>query len=108
LKKYRFDKIKIDTTFIADVTKSREARAIIHALVSLAAELDMEIVAEGIETETQLGYVTGAGCTAAQGFYLGRPMTESAIQERLEAQRLGATWTNEGDAPPPVLRRLQA
>jgi diguanylate cyclase (GGDEF)-like protein len=89
LKKYAFDKIKIDTSFIADVTKSREARAIIHALVGLAAELDIDIVAEGIETETQLGYVTGAGCTAAQGFYLGRPMPEADIIARLEAQGRG-------------------
>jgi diguanylate cyclase (GGDEF)-like protein len=107
LKKYRFDKIKIDTTFIADVTKSREARAIIHALVSLAAELDMEIVAEGIETETQLGYVTGAGCTAAQGFFLGRPVPESVINRRLEAQGRGEEWT-EADPAPGSLRRLQA
>ncbi|HLL31287.1 MAG TPA: EAL domain-containing protein [Allosphingosinicella sp.] len=107
LKKYRFDKIKIDTTFIADVTKSREARAIIHALVSLAAELDMEIVAEGIETETQLGYVTGAGCTAAQGFFLGRPVPESVIRRRLDAQGRGEEWT-EADPAPGSLRRLQA
>jgi diguanylate cyclase (GGDEF)-like protein len=89
LKKYAFDKIKIDTTFIADVTKSREARAIINALVGLAAELDIDIVAEGIETETQLGYVTGARCTAAQGFYLGRPMPEADIRARLEAEWQG-------------------
>jgi diguanylate cyclase (GGDEF)-like protein len=107
LKKYRFDKIKIDTTFIADVTKSREARAIIHALVSLAAELDMEIVAEGIETETQLGYVTGAGCTAAQGFFLGRPVPESVITRRLQMQGRGEEWT-EADPAPGSLRRLQA
>jgi diguanylate cyclase (GGDEF)-like protein len=107
LKKYRFDKIKIDTTFIADVTKSREARAIIHALVGLAAELDMEIVAEGIETETQLGYVTGAGCTAAQGFYLGRPMPESVINRRLEMQGRGEEWLEE-DAAAATLKRLQA
>ena len=92
LKKYKFDKIKIDTTFIADVTRSKEARAIIHALVGLAAELDMEIVAEGIETETQLGYVTGAGCTSAQGFYIGRPMPRDAIAARLAAQARGETW----------------
>ncbi|MGA9583249.1 MAG: EAL domain-containing protein [Allosphingosinicella sp.] len=103
LKKYRFDKIKIDTTFIADVTKSREARAIIHALVSLAAELDMDIVAEGIETETQLGYVTGAGCTAAQGFFLGRPVPESVISRRLEMQGRGEEWT-EADPEPGSLR----
>ncbi|HEX8514269.1 MAG TPA: EAL domain-containing protein [Allosphingosinicella sp.] len=107
LKKYRFDKIKIDTTFIADVTRSREARAIIHALVSLAAELDMDIVAEGIETETQLGYVTGAGCTAAQGFFLGRPVPESVINRRLEMQGRGEEWL-EADPAPGSLRRLQA
>jgi diguanylate cyclase (GGDEF)-like protein len=108
LKKYRFDKIKIDTTFIADVTKSREARAIIHALVGLAAELDMEIVAEGIETETQLGYVTGAGCTAAQGFFLGRPMPESVINRRLELQGRGIEWTEEDAPVADNVRRLQA
>jgi diguanylate cyclase (GGDEF)-like protein len=108
LKKYRFDKIKIDTSFIADVTKSREARAIIHALVGLAAELDMEIVAEGIETETQLGYVTGAGCTAAQGFFLGRPMTESVISRRLEMQGRGVEWTEADEPAVDNVRRLQA
>jgi diguanylate cyclase (GGDEF)-like protein len=108
LKKYRFDKIKIDTSFIADVTKSREARAIIHALVGLAAELGMEIVAEGIETETQLGYVTGARCTSAQGFYLGRPMPEAEIAARLEAQAAGETWRTEDPSEPPLIRRLKA
>jgi diguanylate cyclase (GGDEF)-like protein len=105
LKKYRFDKIKIDTSFIADVTKSREARAIIHALVGLAAELDMDIVAEGIETETQMGYVTGAGCTAAQGFFLGRPVPESVISRRLEAQVRGELWTEEDPEIEPFRRR---
>jgi EAL domain-containing protein (putative c-di-GMP-specific phosphodiesterase class I) len=109
LKKYAFDKIKIDTSFIADVTKSREARAIINALVGLAAELEMEIVAEGIETETQLGYVTGAHCTAAQGFYLGRPMPEAEIRARLERE-----WHSDGEPeaeePPQTakIRRLRA
>jgi diguanylate cyclase (GGDEF)-like protein len=108
LKKYRFDKIKIDTTFIADVTRSKEARAIIHALVGLAAELDMEIVAEGIETETQLGYVTGAHCTAAQGFFLGRPAPERVILKRLEAQGRGETWVPDDESEAPAFRRRQA
>ena len=103
LKKYRFNKIKIDTSFIADVTRSKEARAIIHALVGLAAELDMEIVAEGIETETQLAYVTGARCTAAQGFYLGRPAPRDVIGRRLAAQERGERWTGkEGTEAPRV------
>jgi diguanylate cyclase (GGDEF)-like protein len=108
LKKYRFDKIKIDTSFIADVTRSKEARAIIHALVGLAAELDMEIVAEGIETETQLGYVTGARCTAAQGFFLGRPVPEEVIRRRLAVEARGETWTEKDPPVPAGLSRLQA
>jgi EAL domain-containing protein (putative c-di-GMP-specific phosphodiesterase class I) len=108
LKKYSFDKIKIDTTFIADVTRSKEARAIIHALVGLAAELDMEIVAEGIETETQLGYVTGARCTAAQGFFLGRPAPERVINARLAAQERGEEWLDEDFVEPAAIRRLRA
>jgi diguanylate cyclase (GGDEF)-like protein len=108
LKKYSFDKIKIDTTFIADVTRSKEARAIIHALVGLAAELDMEIVAEGIETETQLGYVTGARCTAAQGFFLGRPAPEKVIRARLAAQERGEEWLEEDFVEPAAIRRLRA
>ena len=95
LKKYRFDKIKIDTSFIADVTRSREARAIIHALVGLADELEMEIVAEGIETQTQLDYVSGARCTAAQGFFIGRPVSESVIRRRLAAEARGERWIGE-------------
>ena len=109
LKKYRFDKIKIDTSFIADVMRSREARAIVHALVGLADELDMEIVAEGIENETQLRYVSGAGCTGAQGFFLGRPVSEEAIGRRLEAQRRGETWSGDDAVDiSPKVRRLQA
>jgi diguanylate cyclase (GGDEF)-like protein len=108
LKKYRFDKIKIDTTFIADVTRSKEARAIIHALVGLAAELDMEIVAEGIETETQLGYVTGAHCTAAQGFFLGRPVPEAVIRRRIEAQQSGEPWLEDDTSEESELRRRRA
>jgi diguanylate cyclase (GGDEF)-like protein len=107
LKKYRFNKIKIDTSFIADVTRSKEARAIIHALVGLAAELDMEIVAEGIETETQLGYVTGARCTAAQGFYLGRPAPSDVIGRRLEAQQRGEVWTGKGGSEAPALKAVR-
>lgn len=108
LKKYAFDKIKIDTSFIADVTRSREARAIINALVGLAAELEMDIVAEGIETETQLGYVTGARCTAAQGFYLGRPMPEADIKARLDAEWNGSPKARMTPVEGGKIRRLRA
>jgi EAL domain-containing protein (putative c-di-GMP-specific phosphodiesterase class I) len=65
----------------------------------------MEIVAEGIETETQLAYVTGARCTAAQGFYLGRPMPQAAIARLLDAQARGESWDAEADADPSIRLR---
>jgi EAL domain-containing protein (putative c-di-GMP-specific phosphodiesterase class I) len=68
----------------------------------------MDIVAEGIETETQLGYVTGARCTMAQGFFVGRPVPQDVIRTRLAAQGRGEAWAGEDQNFQPVLKRLQA
>ena len=84
LRKFPFDKIKIDQTFICDLGDERDARAIIGAVASLGAGLDKIVVAEGIETEEQLKLVTSQGCHEGQGYLLGRPMTGSAIRARLE------------------------
>jgi predicted signal transduction protein with EAL and GGDEF domain len=58
-------------------------------VVSLGAELDMEVIAEGVETEEQLQMLTDLGCPQAQGFLLGRPMTAELVQVAL-----GKTWGN--------------
>ena len=65
----------------------------------------MEIVAEGIETKTQLDYVTGAGCTAAQGFYIGRAQPEEVVRRRLHAQARGEPWVAD-EAQPELVRRI--
>jgi diguanylate cyclase (GGDEF)-like protein len=84
LRKFPFDKIKIDQTFICDLGDERDARAIIGAVASLGAGLDKIVVAEGIETEEQLKLVTSQGCHEGQGYLFGRPMTGDAIRARLE------------------------
>ena len=86
LRAYAFDTIKIDTSFVADLHTSREAKAIIRAVVGLADELGMETVAEGVERDEQLGLISAAGCTHVQGFLLGEPMPARAVLRRLKAE----------------------
>ena len=73
LRRFPFDKLKIDRSFIAAVPTEAEATAIVGTVVSLGRTLGMSIVAEGVETELQLQAVRSLGCTQAQGFLLGRP-----------------------------------
>jgi diguanylate cyclase (GGDEF)-like protein len=68
-----FSKIKIDRGFVADLPTQPTSRAIVAAITNLARELNMEITAEGVETEVQLMILKAAGCTNAQGYYFARP-----------------------------------
>lgn len=68
-----FSKIKIDRGFVADLPSHATSRAIVGAITNLARELDMEVTAEGVETEEQLIILKAAGCTNAQGYYFARP-----------------------------------
>jgi EAL domain-containing protein (putative c-di-GMP-specific phosphodiesterase class I)/GGDEF domain-containing protein len=72
--------LKIDRSFIREAVDDPRAGWIVGAIVAMAKELHLEVVAEGIETEAQRRLVVAAGCDLAQGFYLGRPMpTEQLI-----------------------------
>jgi EAL domain-containing protein (putative c-di-GMP-specific phosphodiesterase class I) len=68
-----FSKIKIDRGFIADLPANAISRAIVGAITNLARELDMEVTAEGVETEEQLLILKAAACTNAQGYYFDGP-----------------------------------
>ncbi|MEO8723772.1 MAG: bifunctional diguanylate cyclase/phosphodiesterase, partial [Sphingobium sp.] len=70
LRSYHFDGIKIDRSFMAGIEASREDQAIVRAVGYLAADLGMEIVAEGIETEGQLQYARNAGIHNVQGYLM--------------------------------------
>jgi diguanylate cyclase (GGDEF)-like protein/PAS domain S-box-containing protein len=66
--------LKIDDAFIAPIGPDGENSEIVRTIVALADELDMEVVAEGVETAEQLRMVRILGCRAAQGYFLGRPV----------------------------------
>src|SRR5690606_799143 len=85
LRKYPFDKIKIDRSFVHDLGQERTARAIVHAIANLGAALDKIVVAEGVETEEQVALVRAQGCHEGQGYFFSRPMAADATRAKLEA-----------------------
>ncbi len=73
IRAYPFSKVKIDKSFIDDVDKDATSMAIIAAVIVLAARLDLEVVAEGVETQMQHVALRNLGLTQAQGYLYGRP-----------------------------------
>jgi diguanylate cyclase (GGDEF)-like protein len=73
LRDFAFDIIKIDRTYVADFSANPVNAMIVTAVCDIARSLSLDVVAEGIETEEQLQQLVAAGCTALQGYYLGRP-----------------------------------
>ncbi|MGE4322581.1 MAG: putative bifunctional diguanylate cyclase/phosphodiesterase [Sphingobium sp.] len=79
LRDYYFDTIKVDQSFIRGVDENPRYRAIAQSVADLARALDVETVAEGIETQEQLNYARATGFTNVQGFVLSRPMPADAV-----------------------------
>lgn len=73
LRGFAFDVIKIDRTYVANIGESRIDAMIVEAICDIARSLEVEVIAEGVETEVQLDLLRRAGCTAFQGYLLGRP-----------------------------------
>jgi len=72
--------IKIDRSFLADIETNTQARSLVDAIVRLAKALNLEVVAEGVETEFQRAALTAAGCDVLQGFYFAKPMPADQLQ----------------------------
>jgi diguanylate cyclase (GGDEF)-like protein len=81
--RFPFDKVKIDKSFVDQITTSRAARAIVQAVVGLGEELGMGIVGEGVETEEQMHALVAAGCTHLQGYLFSKPLTLTEMNEGL-------------------------
>jgi diguanylate cyclase (GGDEF)-like protein len=74
LQAFPFDKIKIDRAFVMNLGRNPQSAAIVRAVIGLGHGLEMSIVAEGVETQEQLGFLADVGCDAVQGFYIGKPL----------------------------------
>jgi len=84
LRKFPFDKIKIDQAFVRELTADSESVAIVRAIVALCRALGMTTTAEGVETKDQLAIVTREGCDEAQGYLLSQPRPAEDIPEMLQ------------------------
>src|SRR5207253_4530975 len=83
LQRFPFDKIKIDRSFVKEVTGNTGSASIIRAVVSIAADRNMITTAEGVETEQQRDTVQMLGCTQLQGYLFSRPRPAMEIREIL-------------------------
>ena len=85
LKRFPIDTVKIDQSFVRDLTVDPDDAAIVTAIVAMAKSLGIDVVAEGVETEEQLEALQRLGCHRAQGYFLARPMSARDIDQALGA-----------------------
>jgi diguanylate cyclase (GGDEF)-like protein len=87
LSKYPFSKIKVDRSFVSGVHAGKKSDAIIRAVSGMASTLEMELVAEGLETVEQVHSVREAGCTLGQGYYFSRAVPDYLANMLLAQER---------------------
>ena len=85
LKRFAIDKIKIDRSFIRDIPADQDDHSIVRAIIGLGKQLNLIVVAEGVETSEQLAALRDSDCDALQGFYFSRPLPVTGIEELLRA-----------------------
>ncbi len=74
LKKFPFNVIKIDKSFIADIPYDPEAISLVKTIIAMAHSLNLRVIAEGVETKAQADFLRLQACDYGQGYYFGRPM----------------------------------
>jgi EAL domain-containing protein (putative c-di-GMP-specific phosphodiesterase class I) len=87
---FPFDKIKIDRSFVKDVTENKGSLNIVRAVAALANGMGMTTTAEGVETQDQLDRIAAEGCTEMQGFLFSRPIPEREIERTFLSGRVAA------------------
>ena len=79
MKSLPIDVLKIDKSFIDNITADGIERHIVKTIVSLAREIGLKVIAEGVEEKAQQTYLTACGCNAIQGYLFSRPVSESEV-----------------------------
>lgn len=97
LQRFPFDKLKMDSSFVREITHNPGCAAIAKTIIALGHNLNLRVIAEGIETEGQLSFLRLRGCDEMQGFYFSRPLSAQDFEKLLkEGRRLHFPEQSEG------------
>ncbi len=99
LRRYDFDTLKVDRSFIQDVETKPEATALVRAIIAMAHSLGMEVIGEGVESATQVEFLRQRGGHIAQGFYYSRPLPAEQFQLWLQSYRAQLSSTRQQMRP---------
>jgi len=92
LKRFPIDALKIDQSFVADITRGGSDAAIVSAVIAMAKALNIRVIAEGVETDEQLNFLREHGCFEFQGYLLSRPLPAEALADMIHGASAG-TYT---------------
>jgi len=96
LNRFPIDAVKIDRSFVRNISDNKKSEEIVRAIISLAHQLNLFVTAEGVETEEQVRFLLEKGCEEMQGYYFSRPVPLEQLPSVLDdLQSLIARW-NEG------------
>lgn len=87
LRRFRIDTLKVDRSFVRDVTDNPDDAAITSAIIAMAQSLKLKVIAEGVETKEQLKFIKQHNCRYVQGFLFSRPLPANEIEQLLMAQQ---------------------
>ncbi len=105
LRRFAFDKVKIDRAFLQSLETSGEGAIILQYIVSLGHALGLSVTAEGVEHSEQVEFLKTLGCDELQGYFYAPPLSAREIDERISLDAWSAAPAESGSGPPAATPR---